>query len=751
MRIALTTLVVSAAILTAILIGSSDVCHAQVQSEINAELASLVDASPVPPDAVPETGTFFSAQNWPPMPYDWAPDLPVYSLGDGRFLIDDSSVNYSDTGAWGGTWPGGGAEGACSMDDSGPPSPPGDGGGTNSSGGGVSSNGRPFSTNGLWLQITGITNEIVSVALNNPTNEVYAIWSSTDLLTWNVETEVWPVTYQTWMPFTVEAQDRTNSLFLCAQDWTGVTSNGNETPCWWFWMYFGTTALSDTNLDVNGNTLLFDYTNGINPNITSLLVLTPSVTNGYAPLTVNFTLNASALPGTVQSVAWDWQGDGTPDLITSNLSGQSYTYSAGTYYPVVTVKTSQGTFLSGGGVSAVDANMEAAPLTIVVTNLPQIVWSQSVEYPVAVKANADGSVYVLSEEPQTLYLYSSNGSILRTLDLTDGGLSYPAVYGFDVDTNGNVYTAMYSDYQVMKWNPDSGSGFTLDTSFNNIGYIGNAGINGGNTNYQFEGPSDVAVSPDGTAIYVADYSEILMSGTNESAPNGRIQKFTSSGVFVLSIGGFAEPTGVKSDPTGRLFVADPRSGGVFSVVNDSIIDYFADPGALEASGDSMVLYVAACAYQNAVQQYDSYSYSYICSVPASIGLRNPYGVSIWPSQTEQRVYIADTGNNRVIGVTFSRIDPLVSWNAMTQAVANNNLPQALSYFSVWTSAKYGAEFQAVGLTNVSTILNQLPTPTLTEMTDYFAHYMITVQLNGMPVTFYINFANENGIWKISSF
>ena len=47
------------------------------------------------------------------------------------------------------------------MDDSGAPSPPGDGGGgTNSSGGGVFSSDASFSTNGLWMQLTGITNGI---------------------------------------------------------------------------------------------------------------------------------------------------------------------------------------------------------------------------------------------------------------------------------------------------------------------------------------------------------------------------------------------------------------------------------------------------------------------------------------------------------------------------------------------------------------------------------------------------------------
>ena len=46
-----------------------------------------------------------------------------------------------------------------------------------------------------------------------------------------------------------------------------MTENGNTTPDWWFWEYFGTVALSDTNLDSQGNTLLYDYQNGLDPNV----------------------------------------------------------------------------------------------------------------------------------------------------------------------------------------------------------------------------------------------------------------------------------------------------------------------------------------------------------------------------------------------------------------------------------------------------------------------------------------------------
>jgi hypothetical protein len=151
-----------------------------------------------------------------------------------------------------------------------------------------------INTNALWLEITNVSNGWSYLNLHNGTNQVYAIWSATNLLTgWQVETEVWltnGTVIPTVTPFTVPTLERQN-LFLRAEDWTGVTENGNTTPDWWFWEYFGTTALSDTNLDSQGNTLLYDYQNGLNPNIISFSL---SVTNNYvnnmsAPVQVNVT------------------------------------------------------------------------------------------------------------------------------------------------------------------------------------------------------------------------------------------------------------------------------------------------------------------------------------------------------------------------------------------------------------------------------------------------------------------------------
>ena len=153
-------------------------------------------------------------------------------------------------------------------------------GGFSGGGGGYPGSYIPYTwnTNLLWLNITNMSGGVSYLNLFNATNQVYAIWSTTNLLTaWQVEAEVWP-TDTNCMPFTLQTLNR-QELFLQAEDWTGVTENGNTTPDWWFWMYFGTTALFDTNLDSQGNTLVSDYTNEIDPNV--VLIQAINTTNSY--------------------------------------------------------------------------------------------------------------------------------------------------------------------------------------------------------------------------------------------------------------------------------------------------------------------------------------------------------------------------------------------------------------------------------------------------------------------------------------
>jgi hypothetical protein len=260
----------------------------------------------VPPDQIPRFGTFWVVSGEQPpaplpfLPYDPA-STPVFSLGtDGQFLVDgttnvggasatvlaaqaDAVVNLIDRVQ---TTEANRQMRAMAMD---VPSP-GDGGndgGSNNYSSFTSS--YTIDTNGLWLEITNVSNGLACLNLHNSTDEVYEVWSKIDLLAtnWNIEQEVWPEVDQEPTPFTVPVLDRTN-LFIWARDWTGITSGGNETPEWWFWKYFGMVDLSDTNLDSQGNTLLYDYQNGADPNVIS-----------FSILFTNTLVNTSLIQGTI--------------------------------------------------------------------------------------------------------------------------------------------------------------------------------------------------------------------------------------------------------------------------------------------------------------------------------------------------------------------------------------------------------------------------------------------------------------------
>ncbi len=136
------------------------------------------------------------------------------------------------------------------------------------------------------------------------------------------------------MPFTVPTLER-QSLFLRAEDWTGVTENGNTTPIWWFWKYFGTVDLSDTNLDSIGQQLMIDYQYGVDPNIIffslqfsnevhiSIVNGTAAILGGtpfYEAVLVNDTNNADAI----------WQPYTGSNIIVSLNSGEGvYTVRVG--------------------------------------------------------------------------------------------------------------------------------------------------------------------------------------------------------------------------------------------------------------------------------------------------------------------------------------------------------------------------------------------------------------------------------------
>jgi hypothetical protein len=403
MRIALTTLSARVALLIALLtllIGSTNFCHAGVPSKFNAASASLVDDSAIPTD-----GVFWSIDGkFPPSPFDPFPQLPLYTDGSpGNFWFDDRDFDYQAY------WEQMSSErtisqgGERAMD---VPALPGDGGtnspdsGTNSPDGGGSPDGTPMPTNELWLGLNGITNGVVSLTLNNATDMVYEVWS-TDSLTnsltnWDIEQEVWPVTNGTVTPFSVNEGDRTNGLFFYARDWTGITSDENTTPEWWFWKYFGTVDLLDSDLDSTGTSLLYDYQHNIDPGPNNIYFVL-NVTNQYW----------STRSPTVQITV----SGGTPSVMAVLLDSLDYSNSNWTPYNsnvVVNLGSVEGWHTVSVGLRGLPSDAPQAwdqiqlkllltlPLLIVTNPLPGVVTQPFIQLQGYCPENLAGMSYDLS-------------------------------------------------------------------------------------------------------------------------------------------------------------------------------------------------------------------------------------------------------------------------------------------------------------------------------------------------------------------
>src|SRR5438105_481170 len=93
-----------------------------------------------------------------------------------------------------------------------------------------------------------------------------------------------------------------------------------------------------------------------------------------------------------------------------------------------------------------------------------------------------------------------------------------------------------------------------------------------------------------------------------------------------------------------------------------------------------------------------------------LGLNQPNAIAPIPDFLAEKIYIADTGNNRVLKVTLPETaTPDATWNTMKGLLANN-IDQAISYFSRATADDYRQWFTAIGNATISTIMNKTLTP-----------------------------------------
>lgn len=130
----------------------------QAASDLDVMVQAVESTAPMPASAVPpDACNFYSTQHlpgteneWPPLPGDVL-KLPFWPLGGGFYLLDDRNVNYAAIQAKAE------AEGLMSPM-------------------GLSFTPQVFTTNQLWLSITGKTNTTAYLVIHPPWNVTNGVW-----------------------------------------------------------------------------------------------------------------------------------------------------------------------------------------------------------------------------------------------------------------------------------------------------------------------------------------------------------------------------------------------------------------------------------------------------------------------------------------------------------------------------------------------------------------------------------------------
>jgi sugar lactone lactonase YvrE len=273
----------------------------------------------------------------------------------------------------------------------------------------------------------------------------------------------------------------------------------------------------------------------------------------------------------------------------------------------------------------------------------------SFNLPIAIAVDAAGNVYVADLGNNLIRKINLNG-IVSTLagsgaaGATNGAgttASFSAPSGIAVDAAGNVYVADYGNNLIRKITPDG----TVSTL---AGSRAPGAADGKGTAASFYGPTGVATDNTGN-VFVADYGNNLL---RKITPGGDVTTLAGANA---AFGYFNSPTGVTADAAGNVYIADYRNDRV-ELVNAAgqIITiahlYYPSGLTLSASGNMY----ASLPINNQVWQInaDGQAVSFAGSgvqgsdngPGTAASFYSPTGIA---TDAAGDIYVADSGNNLI--------------------------------------------------------------------------------------------------------
>ena len=190
------------------------------------------------------------------------------------------------------------------------------------------------------------------------------------------------------------------------------------------------------------------------------------------------------------------------------------------------------------------------------------------------KVNLDGSSTLIAGTGGEGYTGDGGAAV-------DANLNYP--YGLDIDSNGNLYFADYSNHVIRK--VDTNGVITTVAGTGGEGYSGDGGAA---TSAELNNPADVVIDSDGN-IYIADADNYRI---RKIAPNGVITTLAGTGDYGYSgDGGVATsanlglPTGLAIDSNGNLYYSDFGQHVIRKIATNGVISTVAGTGTAGNDGD----------------------------------------------------------------------------------------------------------------------------------------------------------------------